>query len=68
MKLKAPRHLHFFIFLLSFCVSISSLLEAQWAEPPWGAEQGFEPGPALQQAGALPSVLRRTLCSTPHPI
>ncbi len=35
-------------------VSKSSQLSAQWAEPPWGAEQRFKLGPALQQASALP--------------
>jgi hypothetical protein len=29
--------------------------------PPWGAEPGFELGPAVQQADALLSELRRTL-------
>jgi hypothetical protein len=28
--------------------------------PPWGAEPGFELGPAVQQADALPFELRRT--------
>jgi hypothetical protein len=43
-------------------------------EPPWGAEPRFERGPALQQAGALPTEPRRTLLShaapywaMPHP-
>jgi hypothetical protein len=40
---------------------ISSQLQAQWAEPPWGSETRFELGPALQQASALPSELRCTL-------
>ncbi len=34
---------------------------AQWAEPLWGAEPGFELGPALQQADELPTELRCTL-------
>ncbi len=34
---------------------------AQWEKPPWGAEPRIELGPALQQAGALPTELRRTL-------
>jgi hypothetical protein len=29
--------------------------------PPWGAEPGFELGPAVQQTDALLSELRRTL-------
>jgi hypothetical protein len=29
--------------------------------PPWGAEPGFELGPAVQQADALLTELRRTL-------
>jgi len=38
-------------------------LLAQVEKPPWGAEPRFELGPALQQADALPSELRRTLVS-----
>ncbi len=34
----------------------------------WGAEPRFEPGPAVQQAGALLSEPHRTLGATPHPI
>ncbi len=34
---------------------------AQWVKPPWGAEPGFELGPALQQADALSTDLCRTL-------
>jgi hypothetical protein len=44
-------------------ISISSQLSAQWAEPQWGAEPGFELGPALQQASALPTEPRCTLLS-----
>jgi len=45
---------------------------AQQEEPPWGAEPRFELGPALQQADALPTELRRTLIyllvhATPFP-
>ncbi len=46
-------------------ISISSQLSAQWAEPPLGAEQRFELGPALQQASALPTEPHCTL-SEPH--
>jgi hypothetical protein len=34
---------------------------AQQGEPPWDAEPRFELGPALQQADALPTELRRIL-------
>jgi hypothetical protein len=34
---------------------------AQWEKPPWGAEPSIDHGPALQQADALPTELRRTL-------
>jgi hypothetical protein len=34
---------------------------AQQGEPPWDAETRFELGPALQQADALPTGLRRIL-------
>ncbi len=34
---------------------------AQQREPPWDAETRFELGPALQQADALPTGLRRIL-------
>jgi hypothetical protein len=34
---------------------------AQWQTPPWGAEPGFELGPALQRADVLPTESRRTL-------
>jgi hypothetical protein len=34
---------------------------AQQEKPSWGAEPRFELGPALQQADALPTLLRRTL-------
>ncbi len=40
---------------------------AQWAEPPWGADLRLELGPALQQAGALPSEPGRTLKSRRTP-
>jgi hypothetical protein len=33
---------------------------AQCEEPPWGAEPGFELGPAIQQASALPTEPRCT--------
>ncbi len=33
----------------------------QWKKPLWGAEPRIEVGPALQQADALPTELRRTL-------
>ncbi len=47
-----------FIFIRRVLSTFSSLLSAQWAEPPLGAESEFEPG---EQAGALPSeLLRRT--------
>ncbi len=36
---------------------------AQQGEPPWDAEPRFELGPALQQADALPTELRRILIS-----
>ncbi len=36
-------------------ISISSQPSAQWAETSWGAELGFEFGPALQQANTLPT-------------
>jgi len=36
-------------------------LWAQWEKPPWGAEPRFELGPAIQQADALPTDLRRAL-------
>jgi hypothetical protein len=36
---------------------------AQWQTPPWGAESGFELGPALQQADMLPTEPCRTLTS-----
>jgi hypothetical protein len=42
-------------------------LLAQQEEPPWGAGPRFEPGPALQQASALPSELRCTLKSYAAP-
>ncbi len=32
-----------------------------WVEPRWDATSGFEPGPDLQQDGASPSRLQRTL-------
>jgi hypothetical protein len=34
---------------------------AQREKPPWGAEPGFELGPAIQQASALPAEPRCTL-------
>ncbi len=34
---------------------------AQWQTPPWGAELGFELGPALQRADVLPTEPCRTL-------
>jgi hypothetical protein len=37
---------------------------AQWEKPLWGAEPGFELGPALHQADELPTDLRRTLLPT----
>jgi hypothetical protein len=47
---------------------------AQWQTPPWGAESGFELGPALQRADMLPTEPCRTLLShaapywaMPHP-
>ncbi len=36
-------------------ISTSSQLSAQWAETSWGAEPRLEPGPASQQASALPT-------------
>jgi hypothetical protein len=36
---------------------------AQWEKPHWRAEPRIELGPALQQADALPTELRRTLVS-----
>ncbi len=42
---------------------------AQQGEPPWDAEPRFELGPALQQADALPTELRRILywpCTLNH--
>jgi hypothetical protein len=36
-------------------------LKAQWEDPPCGAEPRIELGPALQQAGALPTEPRRTI-------
>ncbi len=40
----------------------------QWENPPWGAKPRFKLGPALKQADALPTELRRTLnWTTPHP-
>ncbi len=39
----------------------SSLLRSAREKPPWGAEPRIELGPALQQADALPTELRRTL-------
>jgi hypothetical protein len=36
-------------------------LKAQWEDPPCGAESRTELGPALQQAGALPTEPRRTI-------
>ncbi len=37
---------------------------AQQGEPPWDAEPRLELGPALQQADALPTELRRILTLT----
>ncbi len=42
-------------------LSISSSLESQWEDPPCCAEPRIEPGPALQQADALPTKPRRTI-------
>jgi hypothetical protein len=39
----------------------SSLLHSAREEPPWGAEPKIELRPALEQADALPTELRRTL-------
>jgi hypothetical protein len=46
---KVPLHL----------LSISSSLVSSVGKPPCGGEQRTEPGPALQQADALPTDLRR---------
>ncbi len=66
-------HLFFFYTLYAFIhhsfvhkhslspISISSQLQAHWAEPPWGAEPRFELGPAFEQASALPTKPRCTL-------
>jgi hypothetical protein len=35
--------------------------KAQWQTPPWGAESGFELGPAVQRADMLPTEPCRTL-------
>jgi hypothetical protein len=45
----ASRLLFFSYFLSSFCLEhiCATMLQAQWAEPPWGAEPIFELGPAL---------------------
>ncbi len=44
-------------------LSISSSLVSSEGKPPYGAKPRIELGPALQQADALPSELRRTLLS-----
>ncbi len=48
-------------------LSISSSLVCSVGEPPCGAEPRIELGPALQQADALPTELRRTILSYAAP-
>ncbi len=54
IRLHSPKPLS--VFFIAFA-------QAQREKPPWGAEPGFELGPALQQASALPT----ELCSMLHP-
>jgi hypothetical protein len=44
------------IFLFIFSLLFFIAWFAQREKPPWGAEPGFELGPAIQQASALPIV------------
>ena len=63
-----PLFLYIFLFLLQYIHSYNhslitfadALLHIFIAAPPWGAEQRFELGPALEQASALPTELRFT--------
>ncbi len=47
-------------------LSISSQLQALWADPQWCSEPRFELGPALQQACVLPCELRSPLYAAPY--
>jgi hypothetical protein len=48
-------------------ISIFFIAFAQREKPPWGAEPGFELGPAVQQASAPPTELCCTLLSYAAP-
>ncbi len=57
-------HIHTVYSFTSIRRGLSPFLHscfAQREKPPWGAEPGFELGPAIQQASALPTEPRGTL-------
>jgi hypothetical protein len=52
------QHIHPSPFAEIFCYIVHNRQQAQWENPPWGADPRIELGPAFQQANALPTEQR----------